>query len=94
MSHNDWEIRTPGSEHFSNGGDGVTNFSPDHLRVYEEALQRHGDDDLYIGKGWFGYQHALHCKRRKDLGAFWRVFDQVKAEMEQSATKSTASVKP
>lgn len=63
---------SPPGDHFSNGGTLVTNYDENRHPVYVEALKRHGDRDLYLGPGTNGYAHGLHCKKHKDLSAFWR----------------------
>lgn len=66
--------------HFSQGGDGVTNFDLEDLPIYMEAVKKHGDSDLWISQqGFDGDRNlgSLRCKRDKELSSFWKVFDEV-----------------
>lgn len=86
-----------GSPCWPDGGDALTNFTPDQRPIYEEAIARYGDGSLYIGKptreglpNWFALrQRGRRSDNCQDLSAFWRVFEAVKAEHEAAAKEST-----
>lgn len=69
-----------GSDHCHQGGDGVTNFDPAQRPIYEEAIRRHGDSRLYIGKpmgnGGLSTDLALRAKDfPASIKGFWEIFD-------------------
>lgn len=86
------------NNHFSNGGTGITNFSPKQLPIYQEAIRRSG----YSGvlevqyRPMAGNPHAfpsdysLHYVSKDTaslnvpwgLSPFWRVFEKVQKEFE------------
>lgn len=67
--------------HWTNGGTGITNFSPKDLPQYIAAIRYHGDKSFYVsslpleGTNW-GY--SLHCQPFKDTGDFWDDFHWLK----------------
>lgn len=69
--------------HVSKGGTGITNFDSDELLRYRAAIKEFGDSQLRIIKGAMGgsglpSDYALHdLRRRKNLGAFWHVFNAI-----------------
>lgn len=73
--------------HFLQGGTFVTNFSEVVRPVYVEAVRRFGDATLFVADKPSHHMHgpggSLHMlKRHYDLSDFWRVFDQVKKDLE------------
>jgi hypothetical protein len=74
------------NKHWVHGGTVVTNFDEEDRPLYEAAIKEYGDADLFISdtpmppKTWGASLHDLRgVKGRKGgLGAFWRVFDELK----------------
>jgi hypothetical protein len=67
-------------EHWTEGGEGVTNFDPAELHIYEQAIKESGMDGLYISDEGMGYgKGPCFCDtfRYRDLGPFWRIFEAI-----------------
>lgn len=84
------------SEHWTNGGTGMTNFPAEHFPVYEEAVRRNGNDKFIVsstrmlGRGRNSHGGSLHylgirqCEEHANAcEAFWKTFDEVKKEMDE-----------
>lgn len=74
---------TDRSEHWMQGGTGITNFAEKDLPRYLEAIDKYGDTSLFVGHpiGNFGLsKFALRQKgsTSKDLSRFWRIFESIK----------------
>lgn len=82
------------SEHWTNGGTGLTNFATHQFPIYEEAARRHGNPKFIVsstrmlGRGRDSDGGSIHYtsdlqtpEGGAEVSAFWRVFDQVKEEM-------------
>ena len=73
------------SPHFTQGGTGVTNFSPSEESGYAEAIEKFGSENLIISHApMSGNRYALptdyslhNLSRTADLSSFWRVFDKI-----------------
>lgn len=80
--------------HVRDGGTGVSNFDLHMIECYIEAVQRYGDKNLVVSDAPFG-NCATNCGSLHDLARFsgrgdqglspfWRIFYEVKKEMELS----------
>lgn len=56
-------------DHWTNGGTGITRFSPKNLERYKKAIAQSGRSDLFLNG------NELHCNQRTDLSAFWKIYD-------------------
>lgn len=67
------------SAHWTRGGSGITNFQPEDLSLYQEAVKKFGDARIFIsdklmdGYGFTG-KMSLHREDMKDMSDFWEVF--------------------
>ena len=69
------------------GGTALTNFPPEHLHIYLEAVKRYGGDDFVVvnnpipplSPGQGGSLH--HMSDDRDASEFWNVFREVDEEM-------------
>lgn len=75
--------------HWMQGGTGITNFSHNQTVLYARAIEAYGDPHLYIGPPIptrdTTTDRALRRRpdnTRGDLSKFWRIFEQIKKEME------------
>lgn len=70
----------------------LTNFSKSETEIYSLAIKKYeektGDKCLYITEDAYwqnGYKDpelsALRTRERKDMTAFWRIFEQIKQEV-------------
>ena len=86
------------SQHWTNGGTGLTNFPPEDFQRFQKAVDRFGSDkflvseDRMIGRGAEiegGSLHYLGPFRteagNEEIHKFWRVFDAVTAELKAAA---------
>jgi hypothetical protein len=83
------------SPHFLQGGTGITNFFPDRVAIYEEAIRRHGDAGYALsahpmsgnryteGRIDSPSLHYVGLPFPRDCGPFWDVFEAVRAEEEK-----------
>lgn len=73
-------------EHFSKGGNAVTNLHPRSKPLYEAAIAKHPELDLFVSdepmSGVTGYL-SLRFKqnRSEDLSSFWKTFWEIKKEL-------------
>ena len=80
------------SEHWTNGGTGLTNFVPEKFALYDEAVRSFGDPDFVVsrermvGRGeefHGGSLHYLKLPAKQDwetIGAFWKNFYKLRAK--------------
>ena len=75
-------------KHWTEGGTGVTNFSPDKFDLYKESVRLYGDPSLIVCDQAYppappSYGGSLHWLKHKntttgyvhfDLSAFWELF--------------------
>ena len=70
----------------------LTNFSKSETEIYSRAIEEYkkrcGDDCLYITEDAYwqnGYKDpelsALRTRERKDMTAFWRIFEEIEMEV-------------
>ena len=84
-------------KHWTNGGTGITNFPKEDFPIYIEAIQRFGDKNLVVSDEPFGPMRgqpggSLHdLDQLRSLGPFWRVFEQVYAEIKPGGTYTLSS---
>ena len=80
------------------GGNVLTGFSIKDLPIFEAALERSKDENLFIVRGDEVFNLApcglvndpVLCKRRnKDASKFWRIFDEVRTEFASQTQKDT-----
>lgn len=71
-----------GSNHFLDGGDGVTNFLLTEAQLYAEAIAAYKSGDLYIGLPMPPVTSenylALRLRGRRDLSDFWDLLDSLR----------------
>ena len=71
-------------KHWTEGGNGVTNFKPEDTHLYAKAIDAHGDASLYIGEPippCVKNDRALRVRGKpKDLSEFWIVFGMIAEE--------------
>jgi hypothetical protein len=77
-------------KHWTEGGTGVTNFQPDRLPIFREAVRRYGDPTLIVLDEAMppapkNYGGSLHCVAMRwsgmlDLSPFWCVYEEVANE--------------
>lgn len=71
-----------GSNHYLDGGDGITNFLLAEAQLYAEAIAAHGSDDFYIGLPMPPVTSenylALRRRGRGDTTAFWDLLDSLR----------------
>lgn len=67
------------------GGTGVTNFGPERVSLYLDAIEQYGDENLFVSDVSMENRfpdtfslHDLNKKRQRGLDAFWHVFDNLK----------------
>ena len=75
-------------DHFSEGGNGVTNFTIDQINLYCQAIEEYGDGRLYVGEPIPAPCDMTNIKALRvrdsemvDLSGFWRVFNELKNSM-------------
>jgi hypothetical protein len=86
------------SDHWTNGGTGLTNFPPQDFLRYREAVARFGSDkflvseERMIGRGSNCEGGSLHYlghfrtdEGEEEISRFWQVFDAVTEELKQQA---------
>ena len=86
------------SEHWADGGTGLTNFPPEDFPRYRESVNRFGggkflvSEERMIGRGENcdgGSLHYFGDMRSEDglqeVGRFWRVFEAVTEELKKQA---------
>lgn len=78
-------------KHLNKGGTGLTNFNIAKLPIYAEAIRQFGSEDFAVTNISFWpappeYGGSLHYfGPKQDLGPFWRVFEMVEVEFEDTA---------
>jgi hypothetical protein len=77
-------------EHFSQGGNGVTNFDIERIHLYCRTIEEYGDGRLYVGEPIPAPcdQTNMRALRIRDLSLgdlsdFWELFDKLKKNMEK-----------
>jgi len=73
------------SEHWTNGGTGITNFNPTMLDVYQKAINEHPGLGLWIEKRPMSGpslkgDYSLHRHATGDLSLFWETFERIKED--------------
>lgn len=91
------------SEHWMNGGTGLTNFPGHQFPIYLESVRRHGNPAFLVSStrmlgrgrdadgGSLHYTGKMRCEEGSAAcGAFWEVFYVVKEEMRDVYDKAAA----
>lgn len=72
--------------HWTDGGNGVTNFNIEDLEIYTGSIELYENDILYIGEPMpplYGSEKYLALRLKSDAGdlsGFWKIFNNIKAK--------------
>ena len=90
------------SKPWVDGGTGITNFPPEDLPVYEEAIKQYGDSTLFVmnkpmagyekvSKGYCSFHQENTDKLKENNGClqkFWDLFDKIQGKFDkENSTK-------
>ena len=83
------------SAHWTDGGTGLTNFDPEDLPIYQEAIRRHGSKNFFISNHpMLGFLKtsgmSLHRHETGDASDFWATFRECKKELEGNVVTCSA----
>lgn len=86
------------SEHWTNGGTGLTNFGPDQFPIFREAVKRLGSDKFVVSEARMvgmgekcegGSLHYLGDIRTPagsmEVNGYWAVFNEIEREQKAAA---------
>lgn len=68
-------------DHWTNGGDAVTKFTEDKLKIFQDAISDFGDVNLWIKKEDSTYYSLRDNQKRGDLSKFWECFREREKEV-------------